>query len=190
MLRPLIVFVVVLMSFTSVYGQSVPVVDVSVSLLNWTQRLNTDLDKYYTREKGDELVRNLEALHRELTLYMKTRKTLSDSIYRNNIAPGNKDPRSVEVLRTYMGEIIRQMRNVTDLTNDELRAEGDRLNDQIFGVLNGEGTTYLSYLDAFLTGKEVTKKEMALEGGVAYNRLQQSASLLASLQDKIRRKMK
>jgi len=189
MLRPLIVLVIALIPFGTVAAQSVPVVDVSVSLLNWTQHLNTDLDKYFTQDKGEELARNVEALQRELTLYMKARKTLSDSIYRNNVATGNKDPKSLELLRTHMGEIIRQMRNVTDLTNNELRAEGDRLNDKIYNVLNSEGT-YLSYLDAFLTGKDVTKKEMALEGGVAYNRLQQSAGLLGSLHDKIRRKMK
>jgi hypothetical protein len=95
----------------------------------------------------------------------------------------------MELLKTQMGEIIRQMRNVTDLTNNELRAEGDRLNDQIYNVLNGEGNVFLSYLEAFLAGLDVTKKEMALDNGMPYDRLQQSIKLLASTQNKIRSKM-
>ncbi len=171
-------------------GQSVPVVDVSMSLLNWTKHLNTDVDKYYTREKAEELTRNFEALRRDLAIYMNSRKRLSDSIFRKNIAPGKKDPDNLELLKTQMGEVIRQMRGVTDLTNNELRAEGDRLNDQIFNVLNSEGAQFLSYLEAFLAGLEVSKKDMALDGSVAYDRLGQAISLLATTQDKISRKMK
>ncbi|KAA2239032.1 hypothetical protein F0L74_22740 [Chitinophaga agrisoli] len=171
-------------------GQSLPVVDVSMSLLNWTKHLNTDVDKYYTREKGEELTRNFEALRRDLAIYMNSRKRLSDSIFRKNIAPGKKDADNLELLKTQMGEVIRQMRSVTDLTNNELRAEGDRLNDQIYNVLNSEGAQYLSYLEAFLAGLEVSKKDMALDGSVAYDRLGQAISLLATTQDKISRKMK
>jgi hypothetical protein len=190
MFRPLLLLTITLLCATYASAQSVPVEDVSKSMLNWTQHLNTNIDKYFTREKGDELIRNLEAFKEALSLYMKTRKNISDSIFRKNIAPGNKDPKNLELLKTQMGEIIRQMRNVTDLTNNELRAEGDRLNDQIFNVLNGEGTQFLSYLEAFLTGLEVTKKDMALDNGMPYDRLQQSIKLLASTQDKIRSKMK
>jgi hypothetical protein len=185
-------FLLIISSLCATYtsAQSVPVEDVSKSMLNWTQHLNADIDKYFTQEKGDELIRNLSAFEQALTLYMKTRRNLSDSIFRKNVAPGNKDPKNLELLKTQMGDVIRQMRNVTDLTNNELRAEGDRLNDQIYNVLNGEGNSFLSYLEAFLTGMNVTKKEMALDGGVTYDRLQQSISALASTQDKIRRKMK
>jgi hypothetical protein len=190
MFRPLLLLIITSLCATYVSAQSVPVEDVSRSLLNWTQHLNADADKYFTREKGDELIRNLDALKQALTLYAKTRKNLSDSIFRKNIASGNKDPKNLELLKTQMGEIIRQMRNVTDLTNNELRAEGDRLNDQIYNVLNGDGNQFLSYLEAFLTGLAVTKKEMALDNGTAYDRLQQSIHLLTSTEDKIRAKMK
>jgi hypothetical protein len=190
MLRRLLPLIIVLLSATYSSAQSVPVEDISKSLLNWTQHLNTDVNKYFSREKGDELIRNLDALKQELTLYTKTRKNLSDSIFRNNVAPGNKDPQNLELLKNRIGEIIRQMRNVTDLTNNELRAEGDRLNDHIYDVLNGEGNQFLSYLEAFLNGLAVTKKEMALDNGPAYDRLQQSINLLNSTEDKIRAKMK
>lgn len=190
MFRPLLPLIVILLCATYASAQSVPVEDVSKSLLNWTKHLNADVDKYFTREKVDELILNLDAFKRELTLYTKTRKNLSDSIFRTNVAPGNKDPNNLELLKTRMGEVIRQMRNVTDLTNNELRAEGDRLNDQIYNVLNGEGSQFLSYLEAFLSGLAVTKKEMALDNGTAYDRLQQSINLLTSTQDKIRGKIK
>jgi hypothetical protein len=190
MFRPLLHLVIILLCGTYVSAQSVPVEDVSKSLLNWTKHLNADVDKYFTREKGGELIRNLDAFKEELTLYTKTRKNLSDSIFRKEIAPGNKDPKNLELLKTRMGEIIRQMRNVTDLTNNELRAEGDRLNDKIYNVLNGEGPQFLSYLEAFLSGLEVTKKEMALDNSTAYDRLQQSINFLTSTEDKIRGKMR
>ena len=189
MFRPLLTLIILLGSLYA-SAQSVPVEDVSRNLLKWTQHLNTDVNKYFTRDKGDELIRNLDALKQALTLYSKTRKNLSDSIFRTNFTPGNKDPKNLELLKTRIGEVIRQMRNVTDLTNNELRDEGDRLNDQIFNVLNGDGNQFLSYLEAFLNGLSVTKKEMALDNGMTYDRLQQSISLLTSTQDKIRSKMK
>lgn len=189
MFRQFLLLSVMVLSVTFVAAQSAPVTDVSTSLLNWTKHLHADVDKYFTREKGEELKRNLEALRRELTTYAKARKNLSDSIFRYNIAPGRKDPDNLELLKTRMGEVMRQMRNVTDLTNDELRAEGDRLNDQIYNVLNGEGTQYLSYLEAFLDGMDISRKNIALDASVAYDRLHQSIDLLTAIQDKVSRKM-
>lgn len=189
MLRPLFILMIGLFSAIGSYAQSVPVEDVSKNLLTWTRHLHSNVDKYFTRDKGTELVRNLELLKTYLAAYTKTRKNLSDSIFRKNVAPGNPDPRNAEVLKTQMGEVLRQMRGVTDLTNNELRAEGDRLNDQIYNVLNSEGTVFLSYLEAFLTGKEVTKKEMALDNGAAYARLQEAIGLIGSTQDRIKQKM-
>jgi hypothetical protein len=190
MFRPLLPLIIILLCATHASSQSVPVEDVSKSMLNWTQHLNTDVDKYFTREKGTELIRNLDAFEQALNLYMKTRKNLSDSIFRKNVAPGNKDPKNLELLKAQMGEVLRQMRNVTDLTNNELREQGDRLNDQIYNVLNGEGTQFLSYLEAFLSGLTVTKKEMALDNGMTYDSLLQSINLLTSTQNKIRGKMR
>jgi hypothetical protein len=188
--RRLLLLIIVLLSAGNASGQSVSVVDVSLTLLNWTKHLNNDVDKYFTKDKGAELTRNLDALRQDLTLYMKARKGIADSIFRHNISPGKKDPQNQELLKSRMGEVMRQMRNVTDLTNNELRAEGDRLNDQIYEVLNAEGATYLSYLEAFLNGLDVSKKNIALDGSVAYDRLQQSISQLTVTLDKISHKMK
>lgn len=190
MLRRLLFLFIILLSATYVSAQSAPVVDVSANLLNWIKHLDANVDKYFTRDKGEELSRNIEALKRDITIYFKIRKNLSDSIYRKNVAPGKKDEKNLELLKTQMGEIIGQMRGVTDLTNNELRAEGDRLNDQIYNVLNSDGARFLSYLEAFLSGLEVSKKDMALDASLAYDRLQQAISLLASTKDKIDRKMK
>lgn len=187
--RILLVFVA-LLSVTWVAAQTLPVVDVSMSLLNWTKHVNADVDKYFTVEKREELTRSFDGLNKSLTVYMTTRKNLSDNIFRKNIAPGKKDPENLEALKTQMGEVIRHMRNVTDLTNDELREEGDRLNDKIYNVLNGEGTQFLSALEAFLAGLDVSKRDIALDASVAYDRLKQSIDLLASAQEKISRKTK
>lgn len=188
--RLLLSLIIIVLCSTYASAQSVPVEDVSKSLLNWTQHLNADVDKYFTREKGIELIRHLDAFKQALTLYTKTRKNLSDSIFRKNVASGNKDPKNLELLKTQMGDVLRQMRNVTDLTNNELREEGDRLNDQIYNVLNGEGTQFLSYLEAFFSGLPVTKKEMALDNGTTYDRLKQSINFLTSTEEKIRGKVK
>lgn len=188
--RRILTLAIVLLFATNSFAQTLPVVDVSMSLLNWTKHLDADVDKYFTKEKGEELNRSFEALKRDLTTYMKTRKNLSDNIFRNNIAPGKKDPDNLEALKTQMGEVIRQMRNVTDLTNNELRAEGDRLNDKIFNVLNSDGTQFLSNLEAFLAGLDVSKRDLALDASVAYDRLQQSIGHLASALGKINSKMK
>lgn len=190
MLRRLLFLFIILLSATYVSAQSAPVVDVSANLLNWIKHLDANVDKYFTRDKGEELSRNIEALKRDITIYFKIRKNLSDSIYRKNVAPGKKDEKNLELLKTQMGEIIGQMRGVTDLTNNELRAEGDRLNDQIYNVLNSDGARFLSYLEAFLSGLEVSKKDMALDASLSYDRLQQAISLLTSTKDKIDRKMK
>lgn len=190
MFRSLLSLVIILLCAAYTSAQSVPMEDVSKNMLNWTQHLNAEVDKYFTREKGGELIRNLDAFKEALTLYMKTRKNLSDSIFRKEVAPGKKDPKNMELLKEQMGDVIRQMRNVTDLTNNELREEGDRLNDQIYNVLNGEGKQFLSYLEAFLSGLEVTKKEMALDNGMTYDRLKQSISTLGATVDKVRGKMK
>ncbi|MCF6406845.1 hypothetical protein L3C95_28360 [Chitinophaga filiformis] len=188
--RRILMLAIVLLFATTTFAQTLPVVDVSMSLLNWTKHLDNDVDKYFTKEKGEELSRSFEALKRDLTIYMKTRKNLSDNIFRNNTAPGKKDPENLEVLKTQMGDVIRQMRNVTDLTNNELRAEGDRLNDKIFNVLNSDGTQFLSNLEAFLAGLDVSKRDLALDASVAYDRLQQSINLLGSTQGKINQRMK
>jgi len=186
MFKPLILVLLLCTSYAS--AQSVAVEDVSKNLVAWTTHLNADVDKYYTRDKADELARSLGSFKQALALYTKTRKSLSDSVFRYNIAPGNKDPRNAELLRTQMGDIIREMRNVTDLTNNQLREQGDRLNDQLFNVLNSEGTQFLSYLEAFLNGLSVTKKELALDNGVTYDRLQQSISQLTAAENKVRSK--
>lgn len=190
MLRRLFVILIILLSSAWAFAQSAPVVDVSLSLLNWTKHLDTDVDKYFTKEKKEELSRSFEDLKRELTTYMQTRKNLSDNIYRKNIAPGKKDPENLELLKMQMGEVIRQMRNVTDLTNNELRDEGDRLNDKIYNVLYSEGTQYLSYLEAFLNGLDVSKKDLMLDGGIAYDRLQQSLTNINNTLGKIKGKTK
>ena len=81
-----------------------------------------------------------------------------------------------------------RMRNVTDLTNDQLREEGDKLNDAIYNVLYGEPNQFLSHLEAFLAGYDVTKKDMALDGSTCYTRLQTCINLITGIEGRIGRK--
>jgi len=171
-------------------AQSTPAVtDISNHLLDWLKQLNTNFDKYYTPEKGPDLKTRVALLKDDLTIYMKARKKLSDSLFRNNIAPGKKDPANLESLKTKMSTVIGRLRDVTDLTNKELRVEGDKLNDEIYNALYGEPARYLSYLDAFLGGADVTKKDLAVDGSAVYARFEECVNNLTAVQNKIERRM-
>jgi hypothetical protein len=170
-------------------SKTAPVTDVTSELLDWVKHLNNDLDKYFKKEKGAQLNEALDFLKQDLTVYLKTRKALSDSLFRHNAAPGKRDEQNLEVLKAKMSDIMGRMRNVTDLTNKELREEGDKLNDQIYNVLFGDKTHFLSHLEAFLAGMDVTKKDLALDGSTYFTRLQECINLISTLQGRINKKM-
>ncbi|MBC9932962.1 hypothetical protein [Chitinophaga qingshengii] len=167
-----------------------PVQDVSTALLTWVKHLNNDVEKYYKPEKGADLSQHLGGLKDDLQVYMKTRKKLSDSLFRNNIKPGKKDPDQLEDLKTKMSAVMGHMRDVSDLVSNDLRKEGDKLNEEMYEALYGQQPRYLSFLEAFLDGVEVTKKDLAVDGSVHYQRLEECIGVIASLKDKIDRKTK
>lgn len=172
-------------------AQSTPsVMDVTTGLLTWVKHLNNDVDKYYKPEKGADLSLHLKGLKEDLQVYMKTRKKLSDSLFRHNIAPGKKDPDQLEDLKTKMSAVMNHMRDVSDLVSNDLRKEGDKLNEEIYEALYGQQPRYLSFLEAFLDGVDVTKKDLAVDGSVHTQRLEECTAVIASLQDKIDRKTK
>lgn len=185
-----IVFCLLLLFAANASAQSTPAVnDISNHLLDWLKQLNANFDKYYTHEKGPDLKTRVALLKDDLSTYMKARKKLSDSLFRNNIAPGKKDPVNLESLKTKMSTVMGRLRDVTDLTNKELRVEGDKLNDEIYNALYGEPVRYLSYLEAFLGGADVTKKDLAIDGSAVYGRLEECVNNLAAVQSKIERRM-
>lgn len=175
---------------TNVFAQNAAVTDVTVGMLTWVRHLNNDVDKYFSQEKGEALSQHLKNLEQDLTDYRKKRKALSDSLLRHNVAPGKKDPANLEMLKEEMRAVMEQMRGVTDFVSNELRAEGDKLNDEIYAALYGEQTRFLSHLEAFLAGVDVTKKDLAVDNSMCYDRLQECISLVAGLRGKIERKMK
>lgn len=170
------------------HGQAPAVTDVTESLQAWVKRLDSDFNKYYDREKSAQLKESLGFLKQDLEDYMRTRKKLSDSLFRHNVPAGQKDSGNLEILKTKMGAVMGRMRDVTDLTNRELQTEGDKLNDAIYNVLYGQPNQFLSHLEAFFAGYEVTKKDMALDGSICYSRLQTCLGLINGLREKIDRK--
>lgn len=177
---------------TAVFGQAdkYGVTDVTFGMLAWIKHLNNDVDKYYVPEKGAALNQHLTDLKGNLTSYMKARKVLSDSLFRTNLTPGKKDEHNLEDLKSRMGTIMGDMRGVTDFVNDELRAEGDKLNDDIYNILYGEHPRFLSNLEAFLSGVDVSKRDMTVEGSKSYSRLEECINLITALQGKLDRKIK
>ncbi|MBS0030427.1 hypothetical protein ACTJJ0_25650 [Chitinophaga sp. 22321] len=184
---------VLLLTFSvNAFGQAdnAMVTDVTVNMLTWVKHLNNDVDKYFNREKADDLKQQLEFFKQDLKNYMKTRKALSDSLFRNNIAPGKKDETNLEILKIKMSAVMERARGVSDLVGEELQKEGDNLNNQLYKVLYEDQGRYLSYLEAFLAGIDVTKKELAVDGSVCYTRLEECTTLITTLEGKIDRKMK
>ncbi|MET3879272.1 hypothetical protein [Chitinophaga sp. OAE865] len=175
----------------NVSGQSEKpgVTDITFHLLTWVKHLDSGIDKYFKKEKAEQLNQQLEYLKQGLNDYKKARKTLSDSLFRNNIAPGKKDERNLEALKEKMSIVMEKLRGVTDLVNPELQAEGDKLNEEIYNALYSDQPKYLSYLEAFLGGLQVTKKDLALDGSTAYTRLEESVNIISTLEGKINRKM-
>ncbi|MFB6457826.1 hypothetical protein ACE38W_21325 [Chitinophaga sp. Hz27] len=166
-----------------------PVTDITVDILNWVKHLDSGLDKYYTSDKSRDLYDNFGYLKQELTEYLNDRKKLSDSLFRNNVkSTGKQDPAALESLRKKMTYVMGRMRDVTDLTNNDLRAEGDKLNDKIYNILTSEQPQYLSNLEAFLAGYEVTQKDIAIDGSAKTQRLAESVNLITSIQARINRK--
>ncbi|MBV8251292.1 MAG: hypothetical protein JO154_01695 [Chitinophaga sp.] len=165
-----------------------PVSDITVSILEWVKHLDKGLDKYATAEKKEDLNDKFGNLSRELTEYMQFRKRLSDSLFRHNIAPGKKDEVTLEIMKEKMSGIMQRMRDVTDLTNNDLRSEGDRLNEKMYNMLYGDQVVYLSNLEAFLAGYDVTKKDLAVDGSANTGRLQESVNILNTMQSRLRRK--
>ncbi|MEZ2444820.1 hypothetical protein AB6805_24005 [Chitinophaga sp. RCC_12] len=177
-------------SFSALAQSEKPgVTDITFHMLTWVKHLDSDVDKYFKREKGEQLNQQLESLKQELDNYRKARKTLSDSLFRNNIAPGKKDDYNLEALKVRMSAVMEKLRGVTDLVNPALQAEGDKLNEEIYNALYGDQPKYLSYLEAFLGGLEVTKKDLALDGSTAYSRLGDCVNIISSLEGKINKKM-
>lgn len=166
------------------------VTDVTTSMLTWMKHLNNDTDKYYSAEKAPDLIQQLEFLKQDLSVYMKARKKLSDSLFRNNITPGKKDPDNLDLLKGKMSTVMEHLRGVADLVGPGLQAEGDKLNDEIYSVLYEQPNRYLSNLEAFLGGMDVNKKELALDGSTNYSRLEECVNLTTTIQGKIERKMK
>ncbi|HVI46377.1 MAG TPA: hypothetical protein VM802_15995 [Chitinophaga sp.] len=181
-----------LLMFLSVktYAQSdlAAVTDVTPAILTWMKHLNNEADKYLIPEKISDLSLHFGQLKQNLSSYMKARKSLSDSLLRNNIKPGNKNPDNLEMLKTKMGAVMEQMRNVADLASNNLRREGDNLNEQIYDILYGQEGHYLSNLEAFLAGLDVSKRDLAVNGSASYSRLEECVNLISAIQGKIERK--
>ncbi|HEY9258800.1 hypothetical protein [Chitinophaga sp.] len=177
---------------TTAFGQSSNpmVTDVTFGMLTWVKHLNNDIDKPYSSEKAEQLKQRLEDLKVDLTVYKKTRKRLSDSLFRNNIATGKKDPDNLELLKRSMSKVMEGMRGVNDLVSESVQQEGDKLNDQIYKTLYEEPGRYLSYLEAFLGGMDVTKKDLALDGSVCFNRLEECINMIAGMEGRVGKKVK
>jgi hypothetical protein len=177
---------------TATFGQSTNamVTDVTFGMLTWVKHLNNDIDKPYSSEKAEQLKQRLEDLKQDLTIYRKTRKVLSDSLFRNNIAPGKKDPDNLELLKGKMSKVMEGMRGVNDLVSESVQAEGDKLNDQIYKTLYEEPGRYLSHLEAFLAGMDVTKKDLALDGSVCFSRLEECINMIAGMEGRVGKKVK
>jgi hypothetical protein len=167
-----------------------PVSDVTVRLLEWAKHLDAGLDKYATAEKSADLYDKFGYLKEDLNDYMKFRKRLSDSLFRlNTITPGGKDEVNLQLMKEKMSNIMQRMRDVTDLTNNDLRAEGDKLNEKLYNMLYSDNVVYLSNLEAFLAGFEVTKKDLAIDGSANTGRLQETVNILTTIQARLKRKM-
>lgn len=177
---------------TVTFGQSSNpmVTDVTFGMLTWVKHLNGDIDKPYSSEKAEQLKQRLEDLKLDLTIYKKARKVLSDSLFRHNIAPGKKDPDNLEQLKTKMSKVMEGMRGVNDLVSESVQQEGDKLNDQIYKTLYEEPGRYLSYLEAFLGGMDVTKKDLALDGSVCFSRLEECINMIAGMEGRVGKKVK
>jgi hypothetical protein len=181
-------FLLTLAVRTSAQSTNAVVTDVTFGLLTWVKHLNNDIDKPRSTEKATQLKEQLGSLKESLTLYRRNRKMLSDSLFRNNIAPGKKDENNLEALKTRMSSVMQGMREVNDLVNESVQVEGDKLNDQIYKTLYEEQGHYLSYLEAFLDGKEVTKKDLALDGSVCYTRLEECINLITTMEVRVLKK--
>lgn len=185
-------FFLLLTLATATFGQSANpmVTDVTFGMLTWVKHLNNDIDKPYSSEKAEQLKQRLEDLKVNMTIYKKTRKTLSDSLFRNNIAPGKKDPNNLELLKGRMSKVMEGMRGVNDLVSESVQEEGDKLNDQIYKILYEEQGRYLSHLEAFLDGMDVTKKDLALDGSVCFTRLEECINMIAGMEGRVGKKIK
>ncbi|MDQ0109654.1 hypothetical protein J2T02_004798 [Chitinophaga terrae (ex Kim and Jung 2007)] len=160
--------------------------EITFRMLTYMKNLKADVDKGLSAEKKAAMNEQLAQLKTDLAAYMKTRKTYSDSLMRHNIAPGNKNPDNLEVLKGKMSQVMQQLRGVNDLVSPALQAEGDKLNDEMYNVLYGEPVRYLSNLEAFLAGVPVTKKDLAIDASVHYQRLEECLNIITAIQNKIR----
>ena len=166
-----------------------PVVsEITFRMLAYVKQLNSDIDKGISAEKKAEMSGHVDLLKEYLTGYMKVRKKYADSLMRNNIAPGNKNQDNLEVLKGKMSQVMQQLRAVNDFVSPSLQAEGDKLNEDMYNVLYGDPIRYLSNLEAFLAGVSVTKKDLAVDGSVHYQRLEECINLLTGIQHKIGKK--
>ncbi|RFS19281.1 hypothetical protein DVR12_23900 [Chitinophaga silvatica] len=170
-------------------AQSTPAVnEITAKMLTYFKHLNTDVDKGISAEKKAEMSGHLDLLKQDLNGYMTARKKLSDSLFRSNITPGSKNSDELDLLKGKMSQVIQQLRGVNDFVCPGLQTEGDKLNEEIYNVLYEEPVRYLSNLEAFLAGVPVTKKDLALDGSIHYQRLEESIKLLSDIQRKIGKK--
>lgn len=183
------IFCCLLLFSARTFAQSA-VTDVTQGLHKWIKGMNSNVDKYFSQDRGSELYESLGELKNGLTSYMKTRKTLSDSLIRHNVQPGKRNDNALESIKITMSAVMGQMRGISNLVSEDLRAEGDKLNDEIYNAMYSEHPHYLSHLEAFLAGTEVTKKDLAVESVAAYDRLKESIQLITDLQAKLNRKLK
>lgn len=186
-------FVFLMMLSSATFGQTANtmVTDVTFDLLTWIKHVSSDVDKQsFSIEKAGQLKQGLAALNEDLTVYKKTRKVLADSLFRHNIAPGKKDPNNLDLLKQKMSKVMEGMRGVNDLVSESVQQEGDKLNEKMYKVLYEEQGQYLSHLEAFLDGMDVTKKDLALDGSVCFTRLEECINLVAGMEGRVGKKVK
>jgi hypothetical protein len=184
----LLVFIVCTGLVARAQSSEPAVSEITFRMLAYVKHLNSDVDKGISAPKKAEMSEHLDLLKQELSGYMKVRKKYADSLMRNNVAPGNKNEDNLEVLKEKMSQVMQELRAVNDFVSPPLQAEGDKLNEDMYNVLYGDPVRYLSNLEAFLAGVSVTKKDLAVDGSVHYQRLEECISLLTGIQHKIGKK--
>jgi hypothetical protein len=154
-------------------------------LFKYLTELNDRIELFFTKEKADNLNRNLGYFKTDLKNYLVVRKNLMEQLEANeyNINnPGVKQ--TVTQLSTDLQKLATRLSELNAYVETVL-PENDNIYNISFDV-DAQRSRYISKLEDLLAGKQVDKRQLKADGRDIYNRLSKSVKLAGSIQKKLK----
>ena len=154
-------------------------------LFKYLTELNERIELFFTKEKADNLNRNLGYFKTDLKNYLVVRKNLMEQLEANDYNVNN--PGVKQTVKELSAELDKLAKRLADLNAyvETVLPENENIYNIAFDV-DAQRSRYISKLEDLLAGKQVDKRQLKADGRDIYNKLSKSAKLAGSIQKKLR----